>query len=127
MTETVEQEARRRMNEAAKAEVFSEAMNRDNYYGLEAVCRLIEEHRAFRKEVSDAVEETITIANKAGFACERGPAILKVLNHLIIPKPVDPLVEAMAEVVHMNDAKAAEQLRKALADRGYEITKKGDV
>jgi hypothetical protein len=55
-------------------------------YTWDALCRAIEAHEAFRREVSDVVKA----AKAYGFG-ER-------LERFIIPKPVDPLVEALGEI-----------------------------
>lgn len=70
----------------------------------------IEQHEAFRQEVSEALL----------WHCKYTDGVLEGLQHLIIADP-DPLVEIMAEVNDANDAKAAEQLREALAKRGGKI------
>ena len=74
-----------------------------------ALCRAIEQHEAFRQEVSDAVEAVLQryyVLN-----------IEDMLSRFIIAKP-DPLVE---EFGHEN----AEQIRAALAARGLEIREVG--
>ena len=58
----------------------------------EALCRAIEQHEAFRQEVSDAVEQ-----HKAVMYLEE-----TTLDRFIIAKP-DPLVEAWEEVVNAPD------------------------
>jgi regulator of protease activity HflC (stomatin/prohibitin superfamily) len=56
---------------------------------LEALCRAIEQHEAFKQKVSDAVESALLDA-------EDGATIRNNLGHFIIPKPKpDPLVEVM--------------------------------
>lgn len=84
----------------------------------EALYRAIEQHEAFRREVSDAVERW--------FACG-GCDPTKGLVRFIIPKPVDPLVDALDD---MKDGRAggttesyATCLRAAMKARGYEWTK----
>lgn len=62
----------------------------------EAFCRAIEQHEAFRQEVSDAVK-----------AC--GIGVCHPLHKFVIPKPVDPLVEAAADLA----AELAEKQIKA--------------
>jgi hypothetical protein len=77
-------------------------INRD-YHAQEALCRSIEQHEAFRQEVSDA------LLNASGEPLER----------FIIPKPKpDPLVEAMLAIGVIPNASA---LRAALEARGLEI------
>ena len=80
-----------------------------------ALCRAIEQHEAFRREVSDAVEEAID----RGFYAQ-------ALQSLIIPAPKpDPLVEAMADCGVDRFESWADQLRAALEARGLEIREKG--
>ena len=80
--------------------------------GERALLRAIEQHEAFRQEVSDAV-----VAAKAYYEVP-----MYDLSAFIIAKP-DPLVEALGELADRNmEAKqAAETLRAALAARGLEI------
>ena len=83
-----------------------------------ALLRAIEQHEAFRQEVSDAVEQAdlLDIYGKAG-------AYL-ILQRFIIPKPKpDPLVEAMVGVGLMP---LAADLRAALDKLGFEIREKND-
>jgi len=91
----------------------------DNY---EALCRAVEQHEAFKREVSDRASEAISIAMKAGFACERGPAISAILSPFILPKP-DPLIEALSEIDHaaMRPDECAKELRAALAKHGLKL------
>ena len=84
---------------------------------IEALCRAIEQHEAFRQEVSDALE-------KRGFYIDD-----RDLGGFILPKPVDPLVEAMNEVFaktksHPITEGFSKEVRAALAARGLEITQK---
>ena len=92
----------------------------------EALCRALEAHdatlaefEAFKREVSDSVEHYLdqwrnSIPSREVFACQFGSFIL--------PKPVDPLVEAIREAsVSDADSGDAERLRAALAKRGGRI------
>ena len=84
----------------------------------------IAELEAFKREVSDAVEEVL--AAKA--------SQLK-LRRFILPKPVDPLVEAIHEAWpgaaerfgNTVVGETAERLRKALASRGLKLVEAGDA
>ena len=71
---------------------------------------------AFKREVSDAVE---AFFEASGFDATKG------LARFILPKPVDPLVEACTEAhghgYHDTEAAFADQLRAALAKRGGRI------
>ena len=60
---------------------------RKDTYVYEALCRAIEQHEAFRQEVSDAV---------TAFWPTKPPP--KQFARFIIAKPVDPLVEALASI-----------------------------
>ena len=76
-----------------------------------ALCRAIEQHEAFRQEVSDALE-------RRGFYIDD-----RDLGRFIITKP-DPLVEAIAECDDGSwetKAEYAGKLRAALAKRGGRI------
>ena len=83
-----------------------------------ALLRAIEQHEAFKREVSDAVEE---IAKAWGTA---DPA-WGYLRRFIISKP-DPLMEALKDMDFTTDwdAEDVKILRAALAKRGLEIREK---
>jgi hypothetical protein len=90
---------------------------------VEALCRAIEAHEAFKQEVSDAVEQAdlLDIYGKAG-------AYL-ILQRFIIPKPKpDPLVEAIGEAMQEHEVyskyELTDSLRAALEARGLEIREK---
>ena len=114
MTDT-RRKARAMLNDARDAHV-----NPDDYLvGYTALCRAIEQHEAFRREVSDAVEEAID----RGFYAQ-------ALQSLIIPAPKpDPLVEVI-EAARIDPKVAstqeyADKIRAALEARGLEIREKG--
>ena len=85
----------------------------------EALCRAIEQHEAFRQEVSDAVEAVLDryyVLN-----------IEDMLSHLIIPAPKpDPLVEVVKGVTWYDYEITVKELRAALEARGLEIRSKND-
>jgi hypothetical protein len=90
-----------------------------NIEASEALCRAIEQHEAFKQEVSDAVESYLNPNNRI---------YSHSLNRFIITKPKpkpDPLVEVCKEWWNMdireNDA---ETLRELLEARGLEIREK---
>ncbi len=86
----------------------------------EALCRAIEQHEAFRREVSDVVEQALSFGDVESLR-RKG-----VLSRFIIPKPKpDPLVEAMADCGVDRFESWADQLRAALEARGLEIREKG--
>ncbi len=82
-----------------------------------AHARAIEQHEAFKREVSDAIQ-----------SCMLGPVAEERLSPFIIAKPVDPLVEVINDaddMVRKPDAPSyAEAIRAALAARGLEIREK---
>ena len=80
---------------------------------IQALCRAIEQHEAFRREVSDAVE---------AYLGHQSPWPDTSLRRFIIPKP-DPLVEALREVVGdgYTLTEEAKALRAALAKRNAKI------
>ena len=84
-----------------------------NTYSFMALCRAIEQHEAFRQEVSDAV-----VAAKAYYEVP-----MYDLSAFIIAKP-DPLVEAVNEAWGWRNPHedVTENLRAALAARGLTIT-----
>jgi len=83
----------------------------------EALCRAIEQHEAFKQEVSDALVDS-WYHNASG----------KLLERFIISKP-DPLAEVITEVDRGNgwddETDYARQIHKALEARGLEIREKG--
>jgi hypothetical protein len=88
---------------------------------LEALCRAIEQHEAFRQEVSGVMTYI-----KALY-----PTLPRNFNRFIIPKPKpDPLVEVISEIEDgtygETKAEYAVKLRAALAARGLEIREKND-
>ena len=99
------------------------------YWGLpdneitKALCRAIEQHEAYKQDVSDAVELSI---DRSGHDGLRAGHINEYLGHFIIPKPtVDPLVEVIGEcddgTYGETKAEYAAKLREALAKRGLKI------
>ena len=91
---------------------------------FKALCRAIEQHEAFKREVSDAVEAVF-----AGYHDAPIPWVVMrpKLEPFIIAKP-DPLVEVINDaddMVRKPDAPSyAEAIRAALAARGLEIREK---
>ena len=78
----------------------------------EALCRAIEQHEAFKREVSDAIDSSVLT-----------PETEAHLSRFIIAKP-DPLVEAVNEAWGWRNPHedVTENLRAALAARGLTIT-----
>lgn len=84
----------------------------------EALCRAIEQHEAFKRDVSDAVEAYNDLWRK------RTPGRDEFMGHFIrfiLPKPVDPLVEAIQEWWDADGYAHIETFRAALAKRGLEV------
>jgi len=84
----------------------------------EALCRAIEQHEAFKQEVSDAVEEYFG-----------GGGTSQRIKALIIPKP-DPLVEVIKAMqaeptTYVTSEVYANLIHKKLDDLGFEIREKG--
>ena len=86
---------------------------------LEALCRAIEQHEAFKREVSEAVEKALSYGGLESLRREA------VLSRFIIKTPVDPLVGVVEEAIAGCPLKTAVQLRQALAARGLQITEVG--
>jgi hypothetical protein len=116
----IERKAQAMLNDARDAHV-----NPDDYLvGYTALCRAIEQHEAFRKEVSDAVVDYF------------GPKHLDVilaghlLSRFIIPAPKpDPLIEVLRSVGgddrdYCDYDIYVKEIRAALEARGLEIREK---
>jgi hypothetical protein len=87
------------------------------------LCRAIEQHEAFRQEVSDAVEAYLNPDNRI---------YSHTLNRFIIPKPKpDPLVDVLRSVGgddrdYCDYDIYVKEIRAALEARGFEIREKDD-
>jgi hypothetical protein len=89
--------------------------DRDFDHTSEALCRAIENHEAFKQQVSDVMTYI-----KALY-----PTLPRNFNRFIIPKPKpDPLVEALKSLAWDAET-SANQLRAALEARGLEIRSRG--
>jgi hypothetical protein len=88
----------------------------------EALCRALEQHEAFKQEVSDAVLSAMKVLlEMAEHDCE--VRIRPILERFIIPKPKpkpDPLVEVMEKLGWYAET-SANQLRAALEACGLKI------
>ena len=98
---------------------------RDDYQGrrLQMARAAIEQHEAFRQEVSDAIRTDVEyqIATKAP------PQYRTNIVRFIIPAPKpDPLVEVMEKLGWYNAPSDADDLRAALEARGLEMRSKND-
>ena len=96
--------------------------NADILRAADMLDALTEQHEAFKQEVSDAVEEWGERWIGAG---ESHSYFMSLFSHFILPKPADPLVEALND---MKDGRAgsttesyAACLHQALAARGLKI------
>ncbi len=89
---------------------------------IAALCRAIEQHEAFRQEVSDALRDYYG----GGYV----PADSRFAQ-FIIPKPKpDPLVDVLLEMELSSDLQEGQhdaiEIRKALDAAGFEIREKND-
>ena len=87
----------------------------------EALCRSIEQHEAFKREVSDAVEEIAKVWGTADPAWG-------YLRRFILPKPVDPVIACLDAVnpdVSHSEADAY-LFHEALVARGGRIVFDGE-
>jgi hypothetical protein len=94
--------------------------SRDFDHTCEALCRAIEQHEAFKQEVSDVMTYI-----KALY-----PTLPRNFDRFIIPKPKpDPLVEVLLDMELSSDQEEgqhdAKWLRLNLEARGLEIREKG--
>lgn len=117
----IEQKALELVNEVLaerRLPLYDEEDVSANLYTIEALCRSIERHEAFRQEVSDAIVFALKV-----YGGHSG--MFDPLRRFIIAKP-DPLAEALAECDgvtnfgpgYNDDARV---LRAALAKRGGRI------
>lgn len=121
MTET-EKKALALLNEHSDYEVID--LDEAQYStAIQALCRAIEQHEAFKREVSDSIEHYLdqwrhSTPSREVFACQFGD--------FIIAKPVDPFVALVGEAV-WNDPNepdavdCAASILAALAARGLKI------
>jgi hypothetical protein len=95
-------------------------LRRDYDDGYEALCRAIEQHEAFKQEVSDVVEGYFQPPNYLG-------KFNDTLGRFIIPKPKpDPLVDAIESVLSGFESRKhaesyAHHIRAKLENSGFEI------
>jgi len=88
------------------------------HFEAEAICRAIEQHEAFKQEVSDVMTYIRALY----------PTLPRNFDRFIIPKPKpDPLEEVLLEIdraIMWADI-CAEEIRASLEARGFEIREKG--
>ena len=109
MTET-ERKALALLNEVAEERGRTQliAVKREGWVSDEALCRALEQHEAFRQEVSDAVEQYWASLSGA-FVAKPPPYMAR----FIIAKP-DPLVEVFDECFHQ-EVREGETWSEAMA------------
>ena len=119
MTE-IERKALQLVNEVAQDVRYEpddfEEERRDVF---KALCRAIEQHEAFRQEVSDAAEHLCKFYGV--------PIVMQQLERFIIAKP-DPLEEIIKRnyAGSMSPPQIAYAIRKELDERGLEIREKSE-
>ena len=124
----IEQKALALMNEVRKERYYS-ILSGDSidriHHEHEALCRAIEQHEAFRQEVSDAVQSWVDGGiDRSAYLWFR-----KNLEQFIIPAPKpDPLVDVLLEMDLSSDIEEgqhdAKWLRIKLDKLGFEIKEK---
>ena len=127
MTQTTEQKALALVNDCG-GDVLVVVRNGNAW--VEALCRAIEQHEAFRQEVSDAVKHCHACSDP-----EVWRRIKFELDRFIIPKSKpDPLVDVLDKMLRRRFldplpdvlADEAHWLRAELEARGLEIREKND-
>ena len=129
MTE-IEQKALALVNEMEEAlNLASRTTALGNGFMTMCLCRAIEQHEAFRRDVSDAVDAYFRTGNYLG-------KFNDILARFIIPLPVDPLLEVIGTALRIGSpfdeddgydyAAEAACILSAMKARGYEFTKIGD-
>ena len=123
MTE-IERKALELVNEVEREEIYKDftSIHKKDIILNAALHRAIEQHEAFRQEVSDVVGGVVNSTYMPA------PSEHK-LRRFIITKP-DPLVEAVKDILDDDSMDNAEEfseaIRAALAKRGLEIREKSD-
>ena len=116
----IERKALELVNEIEREEIYKDftSIHKKDIILNAALHRAIEQHEAFRQEVSDVVTECAT---------RLSPHNLKCLSRFIIPKP-DPLEEIIKRnyAGSMSWSQIAYAIRKELDERGLEIREKSD-
>ena len=121
----IEQKALALVNEVRKERrlgcYFS--VSRETSPDDEALCRAIEQHEAFRQEVSNAVKDACKFAKDNP---DRWAEYLAIrFSFIIIPKlNADPMAEALKSLAWDAEA-SANRLRAQLDAFGFEIREKG--
>lgn len=110
------------------------SLKRECHECEEAIYRAVLAHETFKREVSDAVEALFNNAEESGTNivlvwADKVPAV----KRFILPKPVDPLVEAAQIIQNWRDGNAGEDdaldtaklVVEKLAARGINIPEAG--
>lgn len=103
-----------------------------DHYGTyrSALIATLTEFEAFRREVSDAASEALAaMVSSVTVAHERAVVGHNTIARFILPKPVDPLVEAVREAMDADNETTVQftnDLRAALAKRGLKLVEVGD-
>jgi len=123
----IEAKALALLNEVARDKGVIQKFHVDRrlFVADEALCRAIEQHEAFKQEVSDAMVATSEFLEVCG--CGPSHSERQRIASFIIPKPKpDPLVEVLGVLngAWTPDAHA-EAIRHALDALGFEIREKG--
>jgi hypothetical protein len=125
LNDSIEAKALALVNEvlAERGVLYYELEYVSAFHTQEALCRAIEQHEAFRQEVSDAVVEY-----KADQPYVWKQSVSDYFCRFIISKPKpDPLVEVLDEITWTGayTTPFAVRIRAALEARGLEIREKG--
>ena len=92
-------------------------LSRDCFASQEALCRAIEQHEAFKQEVSDAVEWAVTQPQEV--------ARTRMKDFIIPKSKPDTLAKALESIGLPETDGWPEELRAALAARGLKIVEVG--
>ena len=131
VTDTTEQKALALVNEGRESNPLVNVSDASHYTLIKALRRAIEQHEAFRQEVSDAIEAVLSVFDQLvlddrGEAAMRGARL--VFTRFIIPKPVDPLVEVLNKISGEGGCENMDlytyRIRAELDLLGYEIREK---
>lgn len=126
MTDSIEKQALALVNEVSASRTVTN-LSWCPPLAKNALCRALEQKAALqaefdqhKRDVSDAVEQHIRMTDEDCSSIWRS-VTRGNLSRFILPKPVDPLVEAMNELEWCNTDQLANDLRKAIAARGLKI------
>lgn len=123
----IEQKALALVNEVQadwNYQLGSLAFNRDRDAFCEALCRAIEQHEAFRQEVSDAVEAALVGLEDDGHTKAVAIASLELHQFIIPASKPDPLVDIMERLDgEWTPEEYAKEILAALDARNLKIVK----